>query len=264
MMFNKPMVTFLSTALLAGATATCMAADMPSKAWEGTWKLNAGKSKMTGATQKVNVAADGKWTVMAGGVTLNFACDGKAYPIFGGRELICNKRSDTQVETAVKAGNQELARDTRTLSDGGKTLTSVETIKNEDGTSFNVTEVLKKVSGGDSWSGVWRDTKVQVGDVGLMMVQCSGDMIKFSYPNSKSSVTAKLDGTPAQEQGPHPDGVDISLRSAGPTVIHEVDTLNGKPLEHDTLTVSADGKVMQVEVLRAGDDQKQVYVYDKQ
>ncbi len=255
----------LLLAFLAGClTPVCFAADNP---WNGTWKLNEAKSKRTGSVDTITQSSDGKYTVVTSGITLSFSCDGAEYPMPGGRMMTCSKVSDTTMHLVFKAGGEELAQVDRTLSDSGKTMTMVETGKAPDGTSFHDTEISKKTSAGagDAWTGAWQNVKVETSSHGVAVVDATTDSITFTYPMTKSSLTAKLDGTPASEQGPHPEeGLTMSLTAAGPLTIKEVDSLNGTVLEHDTLTVSADGKTMTIDVQRTGDKARQVYVYDRQ
>lgn len=254
----------LIAALAALSTQLCHAADNP---WNGTWKLNEAKSKLTGSVDTVSQSADGKYTVATSGLTFSFGCDGAKYPLPGGHMLACTKASDTAMHIVVTAGEDELAQTDRTLSDGGKTMTVVDSGKAPDGTPFHDTEVYKKQSPGtgDAWTGAWQNTKVNIGTSGVAQIERSADSITFTWPMDKSTLTAKLDGTPAVRQEPHPEeGYTISLTAAGSRTIHEVDKLNDTVLEHDTLTLSPDGKTMSIEVMRTGDKVKQLYVYEKQ
>ena len=253
-----------AAAMVTVCVPLCHAADNP---WNGTWKLNEAKSKLTGGVDTVSQSADGKYTVASSGLSFSFGCDGAEYPLPGGRMLTCTKVNETSMHFVVKAGGDELAQVDRTLSDNGKTLTVVDTGKAPDGTPFHDTEIYKKTAAGsgNAWTGAWQNTKVEMSTHGVAVVQATADTITFTYPMSKSSLTAKLDGTPATEQGPHPEeGSTVSLTADGPLTIHEVDTLNGTVLEHDTLSVTRDGRTMTVEAQRTGDATKQVYVYDKQ
>ena len=253
----------LLSAFIGCTTTVCFAAVNP---WNGTWKLNDARSKRTGSVDTIT-QSDGKYTVATSGITLSFRCDGAEYPMPGGRMMTCSKVSDTAMHLVFKAGGEELSQVDRTLSDNGETMTMVATGKAPDGTPFHDTEVSKKTQAGsgDAWTGAWQNVKVETSSHGVAVVEATAGSITFTYPMAKSSLTAKLDGTPATEEGPHPEeGLTVSLTSAGPLTINEVDTLNGTVIEHDTLTVSADGKTMTIEAQRTGDKAKQVYVYDKQ
>lgn len=254
----------LFAVLAAAATPVCMAADNP---WNGTWKLNDAKSKRTGSVDTISQSSDGKYTVATSGITLSFACDGADYPMPGGRTMSCTRVNKTTFHTVFKAGGDELAQVDRSLADNGKTMNVVETGKAADGTPFHDTETYHKIApgNGDTWTGAWQNTKVATSSHGVAIVEATADSITFTYPMNKSSLTAKLDGTPATEQGPHPEeGMTISLTAAGPLTINEVDSLNGTAIEHDTLTVSPDGKILTIDAQRTGDKVKQVYVYEKQ
>ena len=254
----------LGAALVAACVPVCHAADNP---WNGTWKLNEAKSKMTGGTDTISKDASGKFTVASSGLTFSFGCDGAQYPLPGGRMLACTKTSDMALHLVITAGSDELAQMDRTLSDGGKTMTVVETGKAQDGTPFHDTVTYTKISAGsgDAWTGTWQNTKMEVTTHGVAVVEAKADSITFTYPMTKSTLTAKLDGTPAAEQGPHPEeGLLVSLTADGPLTIREVDTYSGTAVEHDVMSVTPDGKTMTVEVQRTGGTAKQVYVYDKQ
>jgi hypothetical protein len=256
--------TLMFAAMCTCCVSLCHAADSP---WNGTWKLNEVRSKLTGSMDTVSQGPDGKYTVTSSGLTFTFGCDGANYPLPGGHEISCTRNGDQALHFVARAGGDELGQIDRTLSDGGKTMTVVDTGKAPDGTPFRDTEVYRKVAAGsgDAWTGQWQNSKVQIGTSGTAVIQMTGDSIHFEYPMDKSSLTAKLDGTPATRQEPHPEeGMTISLTAAGPLTLHEVDKLNDTVLERDTLTVSPDGKTMSIEVQRTGDKVKQLYVYEKQ
>ncbi len=262
-MLRSHLLSIACAALLSAGAATASAADSP---WNGTWKLDPAKSKMTGATDVVAITPDGRYTVTTSGLTYNFACDGKDYPVMDGHfTLACTKASDTELDFVAKTPTgEELSRTKRSVSDGGKTMTAETTGKSADGTPFHSVDIFHKVSADKGFAGTWQNTKVQVDDISSFDVNATEDSITFNYPRRKATLTAKLDGTPAADEGPHPDGVMISLKGDGPLTIHETDSLNGKDLEHDTMSVSQDGKSMTIEVLRTDNSQKQIYVYDKQ
>ena len=233
--------------------------------WNGTWKLNEGKSRLTGGVQHWDVSGEGLWKVAIGSIAFSYRCDGKPYTVFQGKTLVCHQPGSDRIETVVSAGPDQLAHSFRTLSEGDTIMRVDETGKTGDGTAFQKTELFHKIPGsGPGWSGAWRSASVQntAGDVETIQVR--GDSITFTYPVSHSTLTARLDGTPAREQGPHPTGIDISLRAAGPRSLTEVESEKGKEIDRETLRLSADGRQMTVEVLESGGSDKQVLVYDRQ
>lgn len=254
----------LSAALLAITSTVCLAADSPNP-WNGTWKLNEAKSKLTGAVETLTTAPDGKMTVATSGISFSFRCDGQPYTIMPGRSLVCTTAGDHELDVVMSANGDELSHMTRTLSDTGRVQTVVRTGKAADGTPFHSTEVYKKLSGGNGWDGQWQQTKDEASTRGVAIVQATADSITFTYPMNKASLNAKLDGTPTSEEGPHTvAGMTISLKADGPRTIHEIDSLNGKVMEHDTLSVTADGSLLTIESMQTGGKEKQVYVYDRQ
>lgn len=132
------------------------------KSLEGTWKLNAAKSKFSpGPAPKsmtvtyAAVGADGMKIVVdvtpATGaaqhweMTANY--DGKEYPVKGnpGAETVSFKRIDaTSAESTFKKGGKVTATNTRVLSADGKTLTVTSKGVTEDGKPRNDVQVFEK------------------------------------------------------------------------------------------------------------------------
>jgi hypothetical protein len=61
----------------------------------------------------------------------------------------------------IKKDGRVLSSMTHTLSDRGKTQTIKGTETKPDGTTSDFNVMLKKVSGGSSWSGTWESTDVK-------------------------------------------------------------------------------------------------------
>ena len=262
MLISPKLAKVFGAALVAASATACLAAGNP---WNGTWKLNAAQSKMTGEVETVAISPDGQWTVKSSGVSFSFACDGQSYPLIGGRSMVCSRTGTQQVNGIISVNGAEFSHMKRTLSTDGREQVVLITGKTPDGKAFEDSETYKKVSGGSGWNGEWENTRIKESQPGIAVVQAAGDSITFSYPRTKMTLTAKLDGTPTTEQGQlAKTGSTVSLTGDGPLSIREVDTLNGTVTEHDTLSVTPDGKIMTVEVLRTGGQQKQVYVYNKQ
>lgn len=136
-----------------------LAAESP---WDGSWKFNADKSELTGETFSYNRLGDGKWAVRNGGpIDITFATDGKPYRSFSDEETVSatvNGPSEWTFRRQYKGQTWDVTHET--LSRDGKTITSVETVSNPDGTSSHVTTILKRVGPGTGFEGKWQSAQV--------------------------------------------------------------------------------------------------------
>ncbi|HEV7136061.1 MAG TPA: hypothetical protein VGN43_05465, partial [Steroidobacteraceae bacterium] len=184
-------------AALALAAAPCVAA---ASSWDGTWKLNQAKSKMTGST--VTVTQNGNmYTLDTGTFKFNFACDGKDYDVLPDRTISCtgSGRNYTLVE---KVKGTQYSTTKRQISADGKTLTDVTNGTKPDGTSFTDREMDTRVGGGSGMAGTWRADAVKSSAPGVIVLKVNGDVLHYESPAFKAWSDAKLDGTPAAIQGP--------------------------------------------------------------
>ncbi len=255
------MKLYFVCAALALAAAPCLAAGT---SWDGTWKLNAAKSKMTGQTVTITQNG-GMYTLDAGTVKFNFACDGKDYNVFPPQTLSCTGSGNSY--TLVEKANGKLyATIKRHISADGKTLTDVSTGTRPDGTSFTDHETDTRVGGGSGMAGTWKEAAIKNSAPGVMVLKLNGDVLHYENPGYKMSSDAKLDGTPAAVNGPTvPAGMTTWNKSAGPNKVESAVLLNGKELGRDTMTLSADGKtITDLSWTPGKESEKQTYVYDRQ
>ena len=248
-------------ATLALAAAPCLAAG-PS--WNGTWKLNAAKSKMTGATFTI----EAKGNILhysRGTIAYDFACDGKAYPTIADRTITCTGSPTAGYDYTAKAGDKVLSKWRRTFSADGNTMTNHGTEMRPDGTSPEYTDVYKRQSGTSGLVGKWMNVKVQEGPSSFVM-EMTGDSVKFSFPSSKETVEGKTDGSNLAVKGPDvPPGVTASYKPEGANKLHYTTKYNDKVLNEGVQTLSADGKTIVDEDWQPGKtNEKQTYVYERQ
>lgn len=74
---------------LALAAVPCFGAG---QSWDGTWKINEAKSKLTGYSFTIEAKGD-MMHMSSGSVSYDFACDGKAHPTVSGQTLTCTGSS---------------------------------------------------------------------------------------------------------------------------------------------------------------------------
>lgn len=253
--------TCICIAALALAAAPCFAATSK---WDGTWKLNQAKSKMTGSTVTISQSGN-MYTTDTGSFKFSFACDGKDYHVLPDRTISCT--GSGRAFTLVGKINGKLYSTTkREISADGKSLTDVTTGTRPDGTAYTDHETDTRVGGGSGMAGTWREAAVKNSAPESMTLKVNGDVLHFYNSGYKETTDAKLDGTPAPIKGPTaPAGLMLSNKSDGPNKIETVVTLNGKQLGQDVMTLSADGKtITDVSWTPGKESEKQTYVFEKQ
>jgi hypothetical protein len=248
-------------AAMALMAAPCLAAVSH---WDGTWKLNPAKSKMTGST--VAITQNGNmYTVDTGSFKFSFGCDGKDYNVLPDRTISCTGSGNSYTLVEKIKGKLD-ATIKRTISADGKSLTDVTTGTRPDGTAYTDHETDTRVGAGSGMAGRWKETAIKNGAPSAFVLKVNGDVLHFENPGYKEMSDAKLDGTPAPIKGPTvPAGLIVSNKSDGPYKVLTIVSLNGKELGRDVMTVSEDGKtITDVSWTPGKESEKQVYVYEKQ
>lgn len=251
---------YFACAAVVLVAAPCLAASK----WDGTWKLNQAKSKMTGST--VTISQNGNmYNVDTGAFKFSFACDGKDYHFLPDRTVSCTGSGNSYAMT-WKINGKVQSTTRRTISSDGKTLTDVETGTRPDGTSYTDHETDIRVGSGTGMAGTWKSTMVKNSAPDSMVLKVNGDVLHFESLGYHETTDAKLDGTAAPVKGPTaPAGLMLSNKSDGPDKVVTVVTLNGKQLSQDVMTLSADGKtITDVSWTPGKESEKQTYVFDKQ
>jgi hypothetical protein len=250
-----------AAALSMAAVVPCFAAGSP---WDGTWKLDAAKSTLTGST--ITITQDGRmYTLDTGAIKFKVACDGKDYPIVANYSESCTG-SGNSFTIVTKINGADYSTTKRDISADGKTMTAVTTGKRPDGTAFTDRETEMREGSGTGMVGTWKETKVKNSAPESFMLKVSGNMLKMEDPGMKEGYEAKLDGTPApMTGGAAPAGMTISNKPDGANKVVSVAMLNGKELGKDVMTLSADGKTLtDVSWTPGKESEKQIYVYEKQ
>jgi len=256
----KALYSFAITCLL---TTSAFAASP----WDGTWKLNRAKSHMTGETFTWTKMPDGMWETAYGPLKVKFAPDGKPYPIFDKDHTVIATMPDAHTLKTVNMVNGKVTSTSiDTLAADGKTISDVTTGTREDGSSFTSTETDTRTGPGEGFFGTWTSAKVNSSSDTPGMITPTDTTISFNNPASKSSLTAKLDGTPATPVSPTMTaGVTVSYKKISPTHLEFSVMLNGKLISKGYDELAADGKsYTEVNWLVGKESEKTTSVYDKQ
>lgn len=249
---------FLSVA----AVSPCFAADSP---WNGTWKENLAKDKLTGETMVITAKGSG-YHFTNGPISYDFSCDGKPYTTLANDTITCTSTSDGGFDITTTANGKLTSKSHRSFSPDGKQMTMKGTEYRGDGTTANWITVRNRKSGSKGIVGEWVNAKVTPSEPEVVTTRVDGDMFHMQQQHAKTSIDAKLDGSDSKVDGPTiPAGAIASYKSLGPHKLQYTFKLNGKDMVEGTLTLSPDGKTLTDTSWSPGkENEKTSEVYDKQ
>jgi hypothetical protein len=255
--------TMLCVCAMLALAVPCFAMG---QSWDGTWKLNEAKSNITGQTFTIEDKGNGMMHVSGGEmIPYDFACDGKSYPMTGNQTRTCTGSASAGYESVTRAGDKVVYKSRRTFSADGKTMTVHGTETRPDGTTQEYTEVWKRESGTTGLVGKWRMAKADEG-TSVMVLERKGDWIRAEYPQYKSKVEGKMDGSYLVATGPTvPAGSSTAFNAEGPNIVHYRDKYKDTVTDEGTMTLSADGRTLVDEEWPTGKmSEKTTLVYERQ
>ena len=244
-----------------GAASIAFAADTP---FDGTWKLNLDKSKLTGDTVKFSPAGE-LMRITGNGDSYEFKLDSSDTKTrFGNASW--KKIDDNTLEEVDKVKGSVESKTTWTLSSDGKTLTAHITGDKPGGGSFDDSVTFVRIAGAHGFAGTWKDKEYKGSAPSSLTLSDAENGLTFDEPDFKLKAVGKFDGKPGTVEGPSiPPGASFVLTKAGPRSFKMTRTQNGKPLDMATWTVSPDGKSMTVVSRTAGTtDPPTTEVYERQ
>ena len=262
---NKILLSTCLATLSVLTAAPCLAAGSP---WNGTWKENLSKSKLTGDTVVVTEKPDGTFHYSAGGILeYDFTCDGKPHPTIADRTITCTGNPESGYDfIGTTASGVVLNKIHRSFSADGKTMTANGTTMHPDGTTTSFQIVSQRQTGTTGLAGKWLDVKSQQGTAAVETWSLNDGTLHIDVPASKGTIDAKLDGSEGKISGPTvPPGVAIAFKPDGQNKLTYTVTLNGQTVSQGIYTVTADGKTLTDENWIPGrESEKSTEVWDKQ
>ena len=232
----------LASLTLVGCALTLTAQNV--SPWNGTWKLDRAKSHLTGSTYTFSKGSDGMWTESYGTLSVNFAPDGKPYPVFDQDHTMTVTMPDAHTQRMVnQQKGQTTSVATAILSADGNSIKETELDTRPDGTTYTASETDKRVGTGEGFLGTWSSEKVASTGNSPMTIVASSENITFTTPAEKYTLTAKLDGSPATPASPGtPAGLTISYKKASDSRLDWTATLNDKVVQQGYDELAANGK----------------------
>lgn len=247
--------------IFVGAVALpCFAVSSP---WDGTWKLNHAKSKLTGSTYTIT-QQDGRYHVKSGAFTFSYACDGKDYPTVANRTVSCTETANS-MDSVDKADGKVIAKTHEVLSPDGRTDTEEETDFLPNGTTRVEKDVYTRIGNGSGFAGTWKETAVHDDTAIIQKIMVDNGVMHVELPVYKQVYSAKIDGGPAPLTGPDiPPGVTVTVHKDG-DMLKSAIMLNGKTISERTWSLSPDGKTITIVSWEPGKPtERQVLIYEKQ
>ena len=255
----------LTFALLLAACASVPAPAVGSP-FQGTWKLDTGKSHFTGDTFTYSTTPSGLMRYSNGSTReFDFNLDGKPYSNQGGYTVTWTAAGENAWNSEWRLGDKVMGKAHRTLSADGKTLTIESIGFRADGTEAQETDVYTRVSGGPGLPGTWRNIKVQTSSTTYIIGIPAPGQIRIESPADKETVAGPTDGTALPYIGPDtPEGYTIAFTVTGPFSLKYTNQYKGKVMNLGTMAVSRDGKTLtQVFWVPGKEKEKATAVYMK-
>jgi hypothetical protein len=249
-------------AAFALAAAPCIGV---AQSWNGTWKLNEAKSKLSGTTFTYSDKGNGMMHYSDGSFDYDYACDGKPYTTLPNSTVTCTGSPQTGYDYVYKTDGKVTGNARRTFSANGTIMTVHGTDTRPDGTTAEWTNVNKRLSGTNGIVGKWINTKAEsVPDV--VVIETKGNWIKFYVPAYKATIEGNMDGSQLAMKGPTiPPGLTTTYKSEGSNKLRSTTSLNGKLTGEELMTLSADGKTFTDENWAPGKmNEKTVGIYERQ
>lgn len=234
--------TLILCSLLVLPAGAASAADSP---WNGTWKLDAAKSHLTGQTITYSERPGGMLHYEDGSTaSFDFGLDGKEYKTWGDHTMTFTPAGTNAWDTVTRAGGKVRAKGHFALSADGKTLTTSFSGSRPDGQDFHEEDVFSRVSGREGLTGTWRTTKVTnpSGPQTFIISSPSEGVLHYEIPDMKLSVECSANDKDYPLTGPAmPPGATISFKRVSATKIRYTMKINGKPDSIGVQSIAADG-----------------------
>jgi hypothetical protein len=255
--------SFSSVALACLVAGTLTAAQ--NDPFCGKWKLNLGKSKVTGEQMKIEDLGGNKYKITFGTVSDTITADGTDQPDRFGQTTAITPEGSNQWKMVIKKDGKVTTSMTHTLSDDGKAQTIKGTNYKPDGSTSDYTVSLKRDGTGSGWAGTWESTEAKINSPDEFDIDTyEGDGLTFNTPAYQDTLSIKFDGKEYEEKGPNvAPGSTSSGKRIDPHTLALTDKVKGEVMDHAKFQVSPDGKTLTVTVRELGQPHAVSYVYDK-
>lgn len=235
--------TLILCSLLALPAGAAFAANSP---WNGTWKLDPGRSHLTGQTFTFTARPGGMLHYEDGSSTsFSFGLDGKEYRTLPGRTESWTETGKNSWDRVGRVAGKIISRGRVVLSEDGKTLAMKFTGTRPDGNAFHEEDVFSRVSGTAGLIGTWRATNVAGSPDGpetFVISSPAPGVMHYEVPDLKVSVEGRADGSDHPLTGPTmAPGTTISWTRLAPKKIKYVIKIAGRVDNEGVQAIAIDG-----------------------
>jgi hypothetical protein len=245
--------------ILAGVTGSAASGA----SFSGTWKLNLGKSQLTGQTLTIEKTNSGTFHYDSEGFAYDFDLTGKQYPTPDGGTTSF-KAVDATTWESTEFMNGKVVASFRMVLKGDEIVSTMKVTK-PDGKAVEETARFTRVSGGPGFLGKWKASEVKGTPTTLVILTSSSNHITVRYPEFEQVCEASFDGKDyVLKTAGAPSKITLAFEKTGEDSFRVATKLDGKPFYNDTYTLSADGKVLTDEGNSVSVNEPVKVVYDRQ
>lgn len=263
---NHRMIPVMCLLAIAPAFASS-ATWAPANPFVGDWKLDPSRSKLTDV-MKVESAGSSKYTFDFGvGSPETIVIDGTDQPgMFGTTLSVSVQRPDAWKVVRRKDGrvlltaNWELSQDGNVLADNFNEIAP-------DGSRSTVDYVYQRKGEGSGFAGTWVSTSERVKFVYVLQIRpYEGDGITIANPSLQLTKNMKLDGKDYPNMGANAAVIAASsVRRLDEHTLELTDKKsNGEIYDTQQIELSSDLKALIMTIRRAGRDEPNILVFERQ
>jgi hypothetical protein len=234
------------SALIAGAALLLSLPAFADSPFDGTWKLNTGKSHLEGDSMSYTDAGSGTLKYKDSDQTYTFKTDGSSFTTPLGLERTFLKTGDDSYTAVSKKGGVVLRTTTIKVSSDGKTLSEESKGTKPNGDNFDDQFTYVRTSPGTGLIGTWKSTEVKLSSPNSLTIQTDGsDGVTLQLSAIKATCQAKWDGKDYPTTGPTvPDGLTLAVSKVGASGFKLVQKVKGKVILIAHYRLAADAKTL--------------------
>jgi hypothetical protein len=254
----------LLACVLFGLISACaLAAD---DSFIGKWKLNPDKSQFNGLTYQIEDAGGGQYRFVFGDDVETMTLDGKGHVTKYGDTWSIKTTGPNSWESTTKRDGKVTATSKWTVSEDGKTFTTMDENMRPDGSTGRSEATLKRTAGTSGLAGTWESVSVKImSPLSIEVAKWHKDGYSLKNPAYKQHLHFKLDGKDYTPTGPRvAKGTTVSASKTDDHNMELTYKLQGKTTETDRWELSADGKTVTQTVTYPGVSKPEVHVYDRE
>jgi len=252
--------------LLAVACVVTSALWAADASFEGEWKLNPSKSKLTDEMKVASIGANKYAFDFGFGNPENIVADGTDQSgNFGTTLAVTVVGPDTWKVVRKKDGRMLLTADWK-LSKDSKTLKDDYTEVGPNGSALTVNYLYTRTAGTTGFSGSWESTSEAVNSAYVLQVRTyEGDGLSFIAPSEQRTKNLKFDGKDYPSVGPNEaPGSTSSIRRVNEHTLEITDKINGKVVATKEIDLSSDLKTLTMTVHIPSRSKPNILVFERQ